>query len=266
MTLSFPSHLEPLFFSSALLLWLKLFAVSAHAETLKHDDYILPPEKTLSARALLEPEKEATISSEVAASIRSITVKNGQSFKKGETLVKFSCPLYEAGLEEALASLDSAQILHKSKQELKKLNSASDVEVELGAAEVRRLKAVVKSSRHLTDRCVIKAPFDGRVVKVFVNEFEYIDSGLELLSVLNDSQIKINLVVPSKWLVWLKADQSFSLRVDETGGEYRGRITQLGAQVDPVSQSIEVTGVLIEKPDNVLSGMSGTALFSLPET
>ncbi|MBF0588836.1 MAG: efflux RND transporter periplasmic adaptor subunit, partial [Magnetococcales bacterium] len=35
----------------------------------------------------------------------------------------------------------------------------------------------------------------------------------------------------------------------------------LGARIDPVSQSIKITGRFIKHPDDILAGMSGTALF-----
>ncbi|MGI9275380.1 MAG: efflux RND transporter periplasmic adaptor subunit [Endozoicomonas sp.] len=257
------------FYALLAVLSLLLCRLSSAAEIYSADDAnigIQVAEGTVSARALLEPRREAVISSELSASIEKVTVADGQRFKAGEPLVRFICTPYEAGLEEARASLESAEILYKSKKRLNGLNSAGDVEVDLAAADVRRLKAKVKSSRFLVDRCTINAPFNGRVVEVFSNDFENIETGTQLLSVLDDSQLEVSLVIPSNWLVWLKEGHTFNLKVDETGTSYQGVVTQLGSRVDPVSQSIKITGNLLQVPEQILSGMSGTAQFYLPKT
>ena len=256
------------FYSFLAILSLFLNSHSPAAEIISAGDANLGievAEGTVAARALLEPRREAIISSELSASIKKIMVSDGQTFKAGEPLVHFNCTPYEAGLEEIRASLESAEILYNSKKRLKGLNSAGDVEVDLAAADVRRLRAKVKSSRFLVDRCTINAPFNGRVVEVFSNDFENIETGVQLLSVLDDSQLEVSLVIPSSWLVWLKEGQTFDLEVDETGTTYQGVVTQLGSRVDPVSQSIKITGNLMQAPDQVLSGMSGTAQFYIPK-
>ncbi len=73
--------------------------------------------------------------------------------------------------------------------------------------------------------------------------------------------LEVEAIVPSKWLSWLKPKQSFQFVIDETGAEVSVRIVRLGAVVDPISQTIKVYGVLDEKNNLVLPGMSGTATF-----
>ena len=53
----------------------------------------------------------------------------------------------------------------------------------------------------------------------------------------------------------------FQFKIDETGLEYGAKIKSIGSEVDPVSQTISVSGVFEKLPSEVLSGMSGSALF-----
>ena len=85
-----------------------------------------------------------------------------------------------------------------------------------------------------------------------------------LLGVLDDADPDVALVVPAAWLVWLKPGQPFTLDVDETGRSYPGRITRLGAQVDPVSQTVTIYGTPTDSDRTLVSGMSGTARFPAP--
>ena len=75
------------FIRPSLYLMMFFFCLSAHAE-----------QNEESIRGLVKPQKRAVISSEIPAKILSIPFKDGESFKKGETLVKFDCSLYQAEL------------------------------------------------------------------------------------------------------------------------------------------------------------------------
>jgi hypothetical protein len=50
--------------------------------------------------------------------------------------------------------------------------------------------------------------------------------------------------------------------VDETGLRYSAVVADIGANVDPASQTVKVKGLFRAKPDNVLAGMSGIASFA----
>jgi multidrug efflux pump subunit AcrA (membrane-fusion protein) len=48
----------------------------------------------------------------------------------------------------------------------------------------------------------------------------------------------------------------------ETGKRYPAKVKAINAQVDAVSQSIELEGVVVGPAKGLLAGMSGTALFA----
>ena len=50
----------------------------------------------MESRALVVASQEAVLSSELAARIENIAVKEMQRFKKGDLLIQFDCSLYEA--------------------------------------------------------------------------------------------------------------------------------------------------------------------------
>jgi multidrug efflux pump subunit AcrA (membrane-fusion protein) len=54
----------------------------------------------------------------------------------------------------------------------------------------------------------------------------------------------------------------FTFIVDETRQAYAATIKEIGASVDPTSQTIKVIGAFVQFPEEVLAGMSGTAQFS----
>lgn len=214
-----------------------------------------------NVRGLIKPVEKAIISSEIAARISKIPFKSGDSFKKGDLLVDFDCAFYRADMASAEAAFKSKHHVYENNKELLALNAISDIDVSISKSEMEVARADRTMRAIRVGQCKIKAPYGGRVIEVAVNEHETVPSDKEILSILNDSNLEIELIVPSNWLNWLSIGEAFSFAIDETGKTIDATVSKLGAVVDPVSQTIKLTGKFEGNLDGVLSGMSGTALF-----
>ncbi len=213
-------------------------------------------------RGLVKPQKKTVISSEIPAKIINIPFKDGETFKQGDLLIKFDCSLYYAKLASANAVHEAKLKKYENNIELLSFDATSNIEVELSKAEMKKAEAEVQIANLRIKHCTIKAPYSGRVIDVLANEYESVDMEIELISILNDKQLEIELIVPSKWLGWLKRGEVFDFLVDETNQKYPAKISRIGAVVDPVSQTIRVTGLFDASSEDILSGMSGTAFFN----
>ncbi|MCK5341646.1 MAG: efflux RND transporter periplasmic adaptor subunit [Desulfobulbaceae bacterium] len=216
-------------------------------------------------RGLLVPETESVLSSQIAGRITDISVKEGDRFKKDQTLVTFDCSILKAELQKARMKLEAATETHDANLQLMELGSTSELEVALSSARMKGAKAEVLVNEAKTDMCVIKAPFSGRVVKRPVQPFESVKGGDPLLEILDDLRLRVHLLIPSQWLRWLKQGTPFTIRIDETGKTYKGKVTMTGARVNPVNQTLEVSASISGKNNELLAGMSGTAIFTLPK-
>jgi RND family efflux transporter MFP subunit len=213
-------------------------------------------------RGLVKPTTKAILSSQISARIIKIPFKDGDKFKQGQLLIKFDCDLYKADLASANAEYEAQLKRFDNNKQLLALNAISNIEVDISEAETKKAKAEVQIKNIRVSRCTIKAPYDGRVIEIIVNEHESVAVDQELISILNDKNLDIELIAPSKWLAWIKTGAEFSFLLDETEKEYKANVKQIGAVVDPVSQTIRLKGVFEETTDDVLSGMSGTARFN----
>jgi membrane fusion protein, multidrug efflux system len=214
-----------------------------------------------NVRGLIKPVQRAVISSEITAKINNIPIKSGERFKKGDLLVDFKCSFYRADLASTEATYQSKQNVFKNNKELLALNAMSEIDVSISESEMQVARAERTMRAIRVGQCKIKAPYNGRVIEVAVNEHETVPTDKEILSILNDNELEIELIVPSNWLTWLSVDESFTFLIDETGMTLNAKVTKTGAVVDPVSQTIKLTGKFEEELDGVLSGMSGTAQF-----
>ena len=158
------------------------------------------------SRALVVASQEAILSSELAARIENIAVKEMQRFKKGDLLIQFDCSLYEAQKDVVSANANSALIKLKSDEQMLQMRSIGKYELELSISEYEKAKSELRIAELNVERCQIKAPFDGAVEEVVVNTFETIQPQVELMKIIQTDILELEMVVSSEWISWLKMD------------------------------------------------------------
>lgn len=215
-------------------------------------------------RGVVKSSAEAVLSSQIQGRISRLPYKEGQRFPKGATLVLLDCAKYKAELSGAYAEHQARKKTLQNTLGLSKLNAVGTLELEVARAEARKALSAIRIAQVNVRGCQIRAPFSGRVVKTMVNEHENVFPNDQLLSILDDTRLEIELILASKSLSWLRRGTTFKFVVDETGRSHVAKVATIGANVDPVSQTIKVMGVFVRRPTDVLAGMSGTAVFPDP--
>ena len=213
-------------------------------------------------RAQLVPFQQTTLSAEIAANIAKLPLREGESFSKEQLLVEFDCALLNAQLNKTEASAEVALEGLKVSKRLEELNSISSLEVNQAAAKAKETEAEREAMKVNVSKCSLAAPFSGRIAKLFVDAHQYVTPGKPLMDVVDTSRLEVRLIVPSVWLAWLKPDSRFSIQIEELGRIYQARVVRLGARIDPVSQSLPITGVIEGVHGELLPGMSGWASFN----
>lgn len=215
-----------------------------------------------AARGIVKAAAQATLYAQVQGRVSMLPYKEGQRFGKGHTLVQIDCDKYKAELAVAQAEHESKDKVYKNNLELAKLNAVSKLDLEISAADAKKASASARVVGINVKGCQIVAPFGGRVVSVMVNEHENVFPNDKLISLLDDSSLEIELVLPSASLSWLQRKSVFTFVVDETRRSYPARVKEIGASVDAASQTIKVIGAFEKLPPEVLAGMSGSAQFA----
>lgn len=214
-------------------------------------------EVNIPLRAQIKARQSTQISSEMNARISQLKWRDGDRFREGQTLVTFHCSLEEAQLNKARATLEKAVKTYQVKQRLEELHSIGALELAVAKAEQGEAKAETQVSEAVLSRCVIKAPFAGKVTDVTAKPYQSVKIGDPLLEILDDTDLEVEFMAPSKSLPNLASGKHFQVTINETNKSYPAEITRLGGKVDPVSQTIKVYGRIIDKVDDLLPGMSG---------
>lgn len=215
-------------------------------------------------RGVVMPIDEAVLATDLVATISRLPFREGEAFQKDQILIAFDCSRYKAELSAAWSAHTAYRKTFQTNKELESYDAIGKHEVAVSRAEMNRAASQANAIAARTKQCEIKAPWSGRVVETMIHQHETPAANQPLLKIINDSVLELDLIVPSRWLVWLDEGTQFRFSVDETGKTYDARVKQIGATVDAVSQTIKIKGVFDGKPQRVLPGMSGFAQFDKP--
>jgi len=221
-----------------------------------------PTHQEAPVRAQLQARRYTTLSAELGAKVAVLPFAEGDRFAAGDLLAALDDALPRAQLQRAEAELQAARAALSSNQALEKLSSVGKVELEQSRAGVARAEAEVSAAQSLLAKCRMTAPFAGRIAEQKVRELQYVQPGQALLDILDDRVLELELIVPSRWLSWLREGTAFSVTIDETGRAYPAKVSRAGARVDPVSQTLKVTAAIDGHYPELLAGMSGEVSLS----
>lgn len=235
-------------------------APAANATTL-HE---MPATGDNRIRTQLSARDGVVLSSELAAKIAVLPLREGESFKRGDTLVGFDCSLNDAQLKKARAVAESAKQVVLVNRRMAELNSIGALELQQSENKLKEAEADVNYMQASVSKCVIAAPFNGRVARRLVANYQYVNMGTPLLDILDSNQLELQMIVPSRWLAWLKPGMGFRVGIEELGKTYDAKVTQIGARIDAVSQTVTITGKITANYPELLAGMSGWASFAAP--
>lgn len=213
-------------------------------------------------RGIVRARRTASIASDLAVPVARINARVGESFTAGDTLVSFDCRRHEAEHQAALAGRKEMQIALENSSYLSERRAAGKLDVAIAEARVERAAAEVAALEWRLSQCAIVAPFDGKVGELAIEEHEIPVAGRPIITILDARDPEIELIVPSRWLSWIRPGRAFRFHIDETGADMGASVSRVGAQVDPVSQSVVVFGEFLGDAAAVTAGMSGSARFA----
>ncbi|MGB5793876.1 efflux RND transporter periplasmic adaptor subunit [Poseidonibacter sp.] len=220
-------------------------------------------QESINSRAIITSVDKTTLSSELSGNIIYLNKLEGDYFTKGEVLVKLNCDVYKAKKNKVAIEKNIAYLKYKKNKELESYKSIGKFEVDISREEYRKQESEFQIASINVKRCNIFAPYNGRVVTRKANQFQSIKPNEEIIEIIGIDKLEAKTFVPSIWLQWLKKGNEIDLAIDETNTTIKAIIKEIGSVVDPVSQTVLVRVTLKKPYENIIPGMSATAIFKI---
>lgn len=195
----------------------------------------------------------------VGGQISRVTVKPGQSFRKGDVLAELDCRLYEATHEQIISQQYYLNKKNLIMQKLRAQGAASELQLAEVVAALANTSNDLKIAQINTESCLIKAPFDGVVEGRLKNQFEYVHPGDALFRLvsLEPQSLKVVASLPSYMISIGLNEMRFVFQPDEISDAFELSFDRKGQTIDPKNQSIDLWLSAQEESVGLMPGMSG---------
>lgn len=219
-----------------------------------------PPEKPLYTVQVLAVNS-AKISAPMGGRVTILSLRDGDSFKKGDVLVGFDCLLAKSQNAHAKAEVQKYKALVETQNNLRQLQSWSASDYRTTKADLAAAEADLGVTQATLSNCTVVAPFDGKVSEMPVHQDQFVTLGAPLISIVDPSELELSFLIPAKLLVSHPVGTHFHVTIDETGKSYEAVLTRVSGAADPVSRTIRVYGKIDTAHEGLFPGMTGDANF-----
>jgi len=214
-----------------------------------------------------------------------VLFKRGQSFKKGDVLVK----IYDDEAQLALKArksrflnsiallLPDVKVDFPSSYEVFK-TFFIDIKMDEDLPDLPKIKndkmKIYLASRNLLNdyytikgeelrikRYVIRAPFDGSLLAVNQEVGSYAGMGARLAKIINTSKLELEVPVIDNKSQWIEIGDNVKISINDNSRELMGRVVRKSNFVDPNTQSRILYVKIVKGVDNIVWGQYMTAEF-----
>ena len=198
----------------------------------------------------------AVISSNHSGILEDIKVEQGTHVKKGEILAEVVSKNVQASYDISHATLRQAEDGYERVMKVHKSGTVPDVKLVEIETQLAKARAAAKSSEESLEECKIKAPFNGTVSEVLVEQGVHVNPGSPIIKLVDLSTIEITIPVPETEIGNIKIGQRALIDVpalDITGIEASVRLK--GVTASSPSHTYKCTLVPDKKLENIYPGM-----------
>lgn len=216
---------------------------------------VWPSAQALTLEGVTEFAAIYKLNAATAGVVSSIKVKPGQRVRKEQVLIELDATPHRAKLERALArersllpDVEIAQLELERVQQLYDIDSLSQVDLKNAENKLTRAEGAYQAAqadttlaRYQLEQTIIRAPVDGRVLQIKVNDAEFVDPSQSLapLMILVESRRMkaVGMLNSSQWNPAL-SDKAATVTYQKQ--RLKGIVSYVGFNSDGQSSAYEV--------------------------
>jgi RND family efflux transporter MFP subunit len=211
------------------------------------------------------------MSFDVAGRLIERPASQGAVFQQGDLLARLDPENFQASVDSARSRFNNAREELTRQTQLRERGVISVAELDRFRTEFEVTEAALRQAERALADTRLLAPFDGRVARTLINNFQSIRANEPILIFQNVSELDVDIDVPeSVFTLWgqgMTAEKMRPLieaRVEFpalTGRDFPVLLKSFRTAADPTSRTFRVTFLLDPPADaGVLPGMTGTVL------
>ncbi|MGN7611049.1 efflux RND transporter periplasmic adaptor subunit [Magnetococcales bacterium HHB-1] len=219
-----------------------------------------PIAQEITVQGQVEPRRVVTLRAETAGRVIALPKKKGERVLKGEILIQLSPQDRLARQEEAKAMIRQQKHDFKAAYALAKKKLLPESQLKAEEAKMAAAQARLKQIQWEIDNLAIRAPFSGVLNHREVELGSYLQSGDDVITLMDDHTLLLTAQVPQRAALQLKLKQKVTATLIH-GEKLQGAISYISAAADPETRSFRIE-VQVKNPEHrPFSGLSATLQF-----
>lgn len=203
--------------------------------------------------------QNVTISTEVAGKVSNIFFKDGQRVKKDALLLQLDNTQAKADLISAQADLALSKRNYERYVQLNKYGGTTKQQLDKAQADVNAKEAAVQQDLNTLQKYTMTAPFSGKLGKFMINPGDYVAVGDKLVTLVNNSVLKIVYALPEDTLPKLKMGQQVIVMVDAVPNQtFTGNVSYIAPSINTNTGTIAVQATIQNKTGLLKQGLFAT--------
>lgn len=242
--------------------------ISSKAQAVPVIAYSVKPVKmpvNLEVLGSLQAKESVDITANVTEIVQAIHFKDGQKVRKSQLLVELNSQEELALLEEAKEATDEAKRQYDRVKEIEGRGSVTRSLID----ERYRLWKTTEAKRkviqaQLADRRIY-APFAGQVGFRQLSVGALVQAGTKIVSLDDTSQMKLDLLLPSRYLSNLKVGQKLEIEVASyPKRRFKGTLRAISPRVESNLRMIQARALIANPKGELKTNMMVQAFLHLP--
>ena len=221
--------------------------------------------QTMALSGALRAVDQASVKARVAAEVREVLVREGESVTAGQILVRMDASEFQARVDQAKgnlhamrAQLDIASKNRDNNRALLDKGFISRAAFDNTASQFAAAQANVESAQgaldivqKLLNDSVVRAPISGLIAVRNVQPGEKVSTDYKLLDIVNLKKMECEALVPTSDIPKIKIGQSVLLHIEGLTEEFIGNVTRINPATQAGSRSIAIY-IQVANPQDML--------------
>jgi len=216
----------------------------------------------LSYPAVVEAARSTTMTFQVGGLVNELSVVRGQDIKRGDLIARIDARDYANSVAAARAQYDNAQSEYERAEGLSRENAIAQSVVEARRSQRDVARAQLQQAQKALDDATLRAPFDGRISDVLIEQFQNVAPQSPVAVLQTSSSLEATIDVPAVIVAqspnYVEEDTVIVLDA-APGVRIPAEFKEFTAEANPTNQTYRAS-FTFESPSSidVLPGMTGT--------
>jgi membrane fusion protein, multidrug efflux system len=226
----------------------------------------------IDLQGLIEAENIAYVTPRGAGGqVRAIYVKQGESVRKGQLLVKLDNIGIQQQMDQLTVQLNLAKTLYDRRKNLWDQNIGTEVELLQAKSNVENLEKQMALLQEQSDLSNVRAELNGVAdwVTLKVGEFFSPQSAtVSGIRIINNNNLKVRVNVPENYLDRVNVGANLKVTIPDINKTIDAKVTVKGKSIDPASRSFYVEAKIPASPEFRANQLANVQIqdYSTPST